>query len=345
MATPARSPTTFSAETYLPQAAYARIVETRINLPDAAEQAAKQRRRRRALAPDGKLAILAADHPARMVLRVGDDPLAMANRWTLLARILRVLTSGQFDGVMGTPDIIDDLLILHYMDRDADGPGFLDDKVMIGCMNRGGLAGAAFELDDRMTGFTAARIAEMQLDGAKMMFRLDPADPASLETIGYCVRAIDECTGVGIPVFLEALMVERTSAGVKVVKTPDALVKVVGVASALGASSLTTWLKIPYCDRFEVVAAATTLPILMLGGESTGDPRGLFTEFVRGMAAGATVRGALVGRYVTFPGAEDPRAVAQAVHGIVHDGWDADRAAGHLAEASGQELDRFAHLG
>ena len=39
-----------------------------------------------------------------------------------------------------------------------------------------------------------------------------------------------------------------------------------------------------------------------------------------GMAARSNVRGALVGRNVTFPGAEDPAAVAQAIYSIVHEG-------------------------
>jgi hypothetical protein len=38
------------------------------------------------------------------------------------------------------------------------------------------------------------------------------------------------------------------------------------------------------------------------------------------MAARSNVRGALVGRNITFPGPEDPAAVAQAIHAIVHQG-------------------------
>ena len=53
------------------------------------------------------------------------------------------------DGVLGTADIIEDLLLL----------GALDDKVVIGSMNRGGLAGTVFEIDDRFTGYDAAAIA------------------------------------------------------------------------------------------------------------------------------------------------------------------------------------------
>ena len=48
-------------------------------------------------------------------------------------------------GVLGTADILEDLLLL----------GALDGKAVFGSMNRGGLAGAAFEIDDRFTGYDA----------------------------------------------------------------------------------------------------------------------------------------------------------------------------------------------
>ena len=66
--------------------------------------------------------------------------------------------------------------------------------------------------------------------------------------------------------FLEPLPVVETESGFKVVKTAEALAKIVGVASALGDSSRYLWLKLPYCENYEVVARSTTLPILLLGG-------------------------------------------------------------------------------
>jgi len=331
----------FSPERYFPRALFDQITEIRVSRPEVIEDEAQGRRRRERLTPDGRLTILAADHPARMVLAAGGDPLAMANRWTLLARVLRVLTVGEFDGVMATPDVIEELLIINHLDKAAGGPGFLDHKVLLGCMNRGGLAGSAFELDDRMTAFTPQRIAALRMDGAKVMFRLDRRDPASAATISYCVEALNACHSLGLPVFLEPLPVERVGESYKVIKTADALMQIVSVASGLGTSSSRTWLKIPYCDGFERVAAATTCPILMLGGESRGDPAAVLAEFAAGMAAGSTVRGALVGRSVTYPGREDPRAVAEAVYAIVHRGVSAEAAVAELAQTRGRDLDRF----
>ena len=47
----------------------------------------------------------------------------------------------------------------------------------------------------------------------------------------------------------------------------------------------------------------------------------------RGMTAGANVRGAMIGRNVLYPGADDPRAaIAAAVASIVHEGGGVDEA-------------------
>ena len=91
---------------------------------------------------DGRLMIVAADHPARGALAVGDRPTAMNSRTDLLDRLRAALADPGVDGVLATADILDDLLLL----------GALEDKVVFSSMNRGGLAGAIFELDDRMTG-------------------------------------------------------------------------------------------------------------------------------------------------------------------------------------------------
>src|SRR5437773_10186161 len=90
----------------------------------------------------------------------------------------------------------------------------------------------------------------------------------------------------------------------RVVKTAEALAKIVSVASALGDSSRYLWLKLPYCESYEVVARSTTLPILLLGGESVGDPTAFLQDVAAGMSAGANVRGALVGRNVLYPGGD-----------------------------------------
>lgn len=328
----------FDPKAFAPTALFDRITDIRVDNPDLIGERARQRRRREKLTRDGKLTILACDHPARNVTRSGDNPLAMGDRHDYLARILRIITHPDIDGVMATPDIIDDLLIVDYLMTEAGQPSFLDNKVILGCMNRGGLAGAVFELDDRITSYTVDGLIDANLDGAKIMFRLDLENPDSLLAMEYCADAISDCYAEGLPVFLEPLPVEKVQGGYRVRKTAADFIKMLGVASGMGESTSGLWLKIPWVPGFEEVARATTLPILLLGGESAGDPTGFINELTDGMKA-SNVRGALVGRNVLYPGAEDPLAAALAVSKAVHAGIGAEEALAYMAEIRGTNLD------
>jgi len=313
----------FRADDIISAASLARLTDIRVNDPEYSFRAAESRGRRASLSVDGMLNILAADHPARRVTGVGGDTLGMANRHDYLARIVRVLMGDAVDGVMATMDIIEDLLILNDLSGRYD---FLKNKLLIASLNRGGLAGSSWEMNDPMTGASPAACAAWKLDGAKILMRICDEDPDSLKTMVASAAAINELNALSIPTFLEPLPVIKSEKGYKVIKTAEALAKIVGVASALGDSSRRLWLKLPYCENYDVVARATTLPILLLGGESVGDPTAFLREVAAGIAAGANVRGALVGRNVLYPGDDDPLAVAEAVGGIVHHGWTVEQA-------------------
>ncbi|MDD5502766.1 MAG: hypothetical protein PHH26_04795 [Candidatus Thermoplasmatota archaeon] len=329
----------FKLEEFFPRKAFDEITRIRVDDRSIIEAEARRRKRRAKLTKDGKLCILAADHPARRVTKSGEDPIAMGNRQEYLGRILRVLINPEFDGIMGTPDIIEDLLIIDHLVKQRGGKSFLDDKVILGCMNRGGLAGCSFEMDDTFTAFTAERIHKMRFDGAKLMFRLEPNEEASGKTVLYCANAINALNKYDLPAFLECLPVEKVEKSYKVKKNAADFVQVVGVATGLADSSKNTWLKIQYCDNFELVSKSTTCPILLLGGESRGDPTGVMNDFISGMKAGSNVRGVLVGRNVTFPGKDDPYAAAGAISKIVHAGYPADKAVSHLMESRGKNMD------
>ena len=100
------------------------------------------RRKRELLGPDGKLMIIACDHPAPGALSAAGRATAMASRTDLLDRLVTALTRPGVDGLLATADIAEDLLML----------GVLEEKLVFASMNRGGLQGAAFEMDDRNTG-------------------------------------------------------------------------------------------------------------------------------------------------------------------------------------------------
>jgi hypothetical protein len=334
----------FSSTTYLPDSVIARLTDTRVTDPEYALRVASRRTRRKTLAPGGRLNILAADHPARNVTKVGGDLIAMADRREYLARILRVLSSPRVDGVMATMDILEDLLSIDGFLRDAGAPPLLDGKVLVASLNRGGLAGSAWELDDPMSGANPATCCAWRLDGAKVLLRVDEKDPASLKTIMAAARAINECNALHLPMFLEPLPVTKTDQGFTVVRNGAALARLAGVASALGDSSRYMWLKLPYCDGYEVVARSTTLPILLLGGESAGDPASFLKQLGSALAAGPNVRGALVGRNVLFPGDEDPVAMAGSAGGIVHEGWSVEQALASMPANRERDMDALTRV-
>ena len=334
MGEPARPGSGFDGRAYLPRELYEAVTDVRVRQPAFAEAEAQRRKRRGVLAPDGKLVILAVDHPGRNGLRVRDDPLAMADRQQYLARILRVLSHPGIDGVMSTPDLIEDLFILSGLIRERGGAGLLDERLVLGCMNRGGLPGTAWEMEDRFTAFTVRRLQALAMDGAKFMFRLDPTNRGSLATMEACAQAVTELAEAGLTAVLEPLPVLCEQGGYKVQRSVRELAGVVSVASAMGASSVRTWLKLPTCPGFEKVAEATTLPILILGGEAVGDPAPVLEDLRAAMRAGANVRGAMIGRNVVYPGPDDPRAMAAATAAIIHDGADLGAALAAMAASA-----------
>ena len=271
------------------------ILEARTRRPQAiAEAAARRRRRESVLGADNQIFLIAADHPARGALGAGDRPMAMADRADLLDRLCLALSRPGVNGVLGTPDVIEDLLLL----------GALDDKVVVGSMNRGGLSGSVFELDDRFTAYDAKTVLNMHLDGGKMLLRIDPADPASVRTLEACGRAVSDLAGMTRLAMVEPFLARRVDGRVHNVLDADAMIRAVTVAAGLGTTSAYTWLKVPVVPDMARVMAATTLPAVILGGEVSADPDAAFERW-RAALALPTVRGLVVGRSLLYPPDDD----------------------------------------
>jgi hypothetical protein len=278
------------------------ILDVRTRRPHViAEAAAARKRRDSLLGGDGKLFIIAADHAARGALRAGDRPMALADRAQLLERLSLALRRPGVDGVLGTADVIEDLLLL----------GALDDKLVIGSMNRGGLAGTVFELDDRFTGYDAATIARMRFDGGKMLFRIDPDDPATAATMEACARAVSELAAHGLMAMVEPFISRRVDGRVRNDLSPDAVTRSITVAAGLGTTSAYTWLKVPAVEDMERVLAASTLPALLLGGEVGADQGAVFAQWNKALRI-PSVRGLVVGRTLLFPPDDDVAAAVDA---------------------------------
>jgi hypothetical protein len=280
------------------------ILEVRTHRPEAiAEAAATRKRRATLLGKDSRLFIIAADHPARGALRAGDRPMAMSDRLDLLERLAIALSRPGVDGVLGTADINEDLLLL----------GALDDKVVIGSMNRGGLAGTVFEIDDRFTGYTAASIAQMGFDGGKMLLRIDPDDPATAATMQACAKAVSELAACRLLAMVEPFISRRVDGRARNDLSTEAVIRSVAVASGLGTTSAYTWLKLPVVDEMERVTAASTLPALLLGGEVSADQNSAFDRWHKALQM-PSVRGLVAGRTLLYPPDDD---VAGAVDAAV----------------------------
>jgi hypothetical protein len=284
-----------------------RLVELRATRPDAVAEAAAARQRPASfLGEHGRLMMIAADHPARGALRAGGDALAMGDRTELLDRLCVALERPGVNGVLGTADVLDDLLLL----------GALDGKVVVGSMNRGGLAGSVFEMDDRFTAMDATSIAAAGYQGGKMLTRIDLTDSLTARTLQASADAVSDLARHDLMAMVEPFMSSRIDGVVKNQLTADAMVLAVGIASGLGSSSAHTWLKLPVVDDMERVCAASTMPALILGGEVGADQDAAFAGWEKALAL-PTVKGLVIGRSLLFPPGDDVAAAVDTAVGLL----------------------------
>ncbi|MGW3493661.1 Cgl0159 family (beta/alpha)8-fold protein [Streptomyces sp. NPDC001020] len=269
------------------------LVTVRARNPEAIAEAAARRVRRPLIGDSGRLMIVAADHPARGALDIGDRHLAMANRAVLLERVCIALSRPGVDGVLATADILEDLLLL----------GVLDGKVVMGSMNRGGLAGASFEMDDRFTGHRAEDIERLRFDAGKLLLRIDYDNPGSLRTLESTARAVDDMAARRLPLFIEPFISRRVDGRVHNDLSAEAVTRSIAIASGLGGTSAYTWLKLPVTDNPDDMAEAleaSTLPAVLLGGEVGKDQAGLYEKWRKALRL-PTVQGLVVGRSLLYP--------------------------------------------
>ncbi len=294
----------------LDQARYEALIEARVFEPDSFRSALSDRPRRTVPGTDGRLLILAADHTARGMLAANGDPLAVADRFTLLDRLLRSLAEPGVDGVLASADILEELAWL----------GALDGRLAIGTMNRGGVIGADWELDDRMTAYDADHVESCGLDGGKVLLRIDDTDPGVARTIESVASVVTQLADRRIMCMVEPLPYVKEPSGRAVLdRSEERLIKVVAIASGLGSSSGYTWLKIPGSDRMSEVAGATSLPVLMLGGDPGADADRTFDRWDAAMRE-PNVRGLVAGRALLYPHSQEPEEAVRRAAVIVHGG-------------------------
>lgn len=277
----------------------AEINEVRAREPQRIRRLLAARRRRQVFGVDGRLMIVACDHPARGALAAGGRPTAMNNRVELLERLATALSRPGVDGLLATADIAEDLLLL----------GALEDKLVFSSMNRGGLAGASFELDDRRTGYDVQGTVDARFDGAKMLTRIDLDDPGTVATLEQCGQAVTELNRAELIAMVEPFLSRRVDGRVVNDLTPDAVIKSVHIAQGLGSSSAYTWMKLPVVAEMERVMESTTLPTLLLGGDPDGSSDETYASWQAALRL-PSVRGLVLGRTMLYPADDD---VAKAV--------------------------------
>ena len=272
-------------------------------LRDEDVRTAPDRERVRAQAPagallnsNGTLFLVAADHPARGALRAGADPMAMADRRSLLDRLITALAHPDVDGVLGSPDVVEELLLL----------GALEGKVVIGSMNRGGLDGAEWTMDDRFTGYDAASIAACRLEGGKMLLRIDDRDAGTVPTLQACAQAVTELARHKLVAMVEPLPYRRDADGTLVLQQDAPLARAGRsrwprrwARRAPTPGSRCRPATIP-----DVVYGATTLPCVVLGGVPGPDLAEQVASWGKTLRQ-PVVRGLVIGRTVLYPDGGD----------------------------------------
>lgn len=283
--------------------------ETRARLPELVRNRHAARRRRTVAGHSGRLLLVEVDGPARAVLAAGAEPAALADRGLLLRALAEALAVPGVDGVIATADIVDDLLLLEQ----------LEDRLVLGALNPGGIVGSAFEAEDPYSAYDAATVAASHLDGGKVRLHLTLSDPATPVAIEAAAHAVSALAADGVLALVEPIWCQRGSAGTVVDRSPEALIRAVDVAAALGSRSPYTWLELPVSDDLDHVVAATTLPVLVRIDEAPAEP----DEAERWQAALALqgVRGLILpaGRVVADP------AVCEVAAGLVRAAADAGR--------------------
>ena len=182
-------------------------------------------------------------------------------------------------------------------------------------LNRTGLAGSVFELDDRLVA-SVQRAASDGWTGVKHMTRIDLADPVTASALELLGRVLEEARGAGLEALVEPL-VWRDG---RVSRDPDDIVVAAVVAHDIGAPVV----KVPVpsvrpgVERRRAVArivASVGVPVLFLGGPRGEGGRDPVLDEVRDVMEGGG-SGMAVGR--TIYQDPDPGEMAARVAGLVH---------------------------
>jgi len=239
--------------------------------------------------------LLAADHRARGVVTIEH----YAQYLDALARALP-----SCDGVLATAQPLADLAE-HLTGQQRS---YLS-------LNRTGLAGSAFELDDRLVA-SVPRAAADGWSGVKHMTRIDMDDPITASALELLGQVLEQSSAAGLEALIEPLVWD----GGRIRRDPDAIVLASVIAHDMGAPVIKVPVPAvaPGAERQRAVArvvASVSVPVLFLGGPRTAAGRARVLDEVRDVMEGGGA-GMAMGR--TIYQDPDPAEAAGLVHDLVH---------------------------
>ena len=241
--------------------------------------------------------ILAADHRARAVLTTEN----WSEFFNALAHALP-----SCDGILATAQPLSGLAAAGHLT--ALHRTYLS-------INRTGLAGSAFELDDRPVA-SVPRAAADGWSGVKHMTRIDMDDPITASALELLGQVLEQASEAGLEALIEPLVWEHG----RIRRDTDAIVLAAVIAHDMGAPVLKVPVPAvtPGHDRQRAVArvvASVGVPVLFLGGPRTAAGRTHVLDEVRDVMEGGG-SGMAIGRAVYQD--PDPAEMAGLVAGLVH---------------------------
>jgi DhnA family fructose-bisphosphate aldolase class Ia len=241
--------------------------------------------------------VLAADHRARGVITIEH----YADYTGALAAALP-----HCDGILATAQPLGDL---------AQKGAVTGSHRTYLSLNRTGLAGATFELDDRLIA-TVERAARDGWSGVKHMTRIDLADPATSPALELLGQVLEQAQRAGLEALIEPLVWREG----RVARDTDSVVYAAVVAHDMGAPVIKVPVPAvaPGTERQRAVArvvASVGVPVLFLGGPKGEAGRAPVLDEVRDVMEGGGA-GMAMGR--TIYQDADPGEMAGLVSDLVH---------------------------
>jgi DhnA family fructose-bisphosphate aldolase class Ia len=241
--------------------------------------------------------VLAADHRARGVMTIERNA-------DYLAALREALP--YCDGILATVEPLTEL--------NRTGAIRPDQRTYLS-LNRTGLAGTAFELDDRLVA-TVARAAADGWAGVKLMTRIAPDDPGGAAALELLGRVLEDARSSSLDALIEPVLWRDG----RMSRATDDIVLAAVIAHDMGAPLL----KVPVpdaapgsarVDAVARVAASVGVPVLFLGGPHDRGGRDRVLEETRDVMGGGGA-GLAIGRAVLQEAS--PAAMAKELAEVVH---------------------------